>query len=148
MSKIIDRREFFRLAALGDEQLAWLANDLAKQSKDQSIVVLTHRPLFDLQADWGWVTGDGARAVDLLMPFPNVTVFYGHIHQENHRMTGHIAHHAAKSLIFPLPPPGSPDHKPINWDAAKPYRGLGWRQIEAAAKKAAYEIHEHPISDS
>ena len=40
------------------------------------------------------------------MPHPNVTVFYGHIHQEHHQMTGHIAHHAAKGLMFPLPVAG------------------------------------------
>ncbi len=131
---------------LGEEQLAWLAGNLEKQSKDKPIVVLTHRPLFDLQADWGWATGDGSRAINLLMPFRKVTVFYGHIHQENQRMTGHIAHYAAKSLIFPLPPPGSTDHKPIAWDATQPYRGLGWREIEAETKKAAYEIHEHPVT--
>jgi len=130
---------------LGDEQLAWLAADLAKQSKEQNIVVLTHRPLFDLQPEWGWSTGDGARAVDLLLPFRNVTVFYGHIHQENEHMTGHIAHHAAKSLIFPLPPPGSPDHKPVPWDASQPYRGLGWRDVMAETKKSTFEVHEHLI---
>lgn len=130
---------------LGDEQLDWLAADLAKQSKDQSIVVLTHRPLFDLQPGWGWSTGDGSRAIDMLLPFRNVTVFYGHIHQENEHMTGHIAHHAAKSLIFPLPPPGSPDHKPVPWDASQPYRGLGWREVKADIKKSNFEVHEHLI---
>ena len=35
------------------------------------------------------------------MPFPNVPVFYGHIHQELHRTTSHITHHSAKSLMFP-----------------------------------------------
>lgn len=130
---------------IGDAQLAWLAADLAQQPKEGPIVVLTHRPLFDLQPAWGWATGDGARAVELLMPFPNVTVFYGHIHQMNEHMTGHIAHHAAKSLIFPLPPPGAGDHKPLPWDPAQPYRGLGWREIEAAPKQAAYEVREHPL---
>lgn len=130
---------------LGDEQLAWLAADLAKQSKEQPIVVLTHRPLFDLQPEWGWSTADGPRAVDLLLPFRNVTVFYGHIHQENEHMTGHIAHHAAKSLIFPLPPPGSPDHKPVPWDASQPYRGLGWREIKAEPKKMSFVVHENLI---
>ena len=61
-------------------------------------------------------------------------------------MTGHIAHYAAKSLIFPLPPPGSPDHKPIAWDAAQPYRGIGWREIESEMKTASYDIHEHLVS--
>jgi hypothetical protein len=93
-------------AALGDEQLAWLAADLKQRKADDRIVVLTHRPLFDLLPSWDWATADGAKAIDLLMPYQNVVVFYGHIHQENHHMTGHIAHHAAKSLIFPQPTPG------------------------------------------
>ena len=89
-------------ASIGEEQLAWMASDLKQLAKDQRIVVFTHRPLFDLYPEWDWATKDGAKAVELLMPYPNVTVFYGHIHQENHHNTGHIAHHAAKSLIFPL----------------------------------------------
>ncbi|MGE5469583.1 MAG: metallophosphoesterase family protein [Bacteroidota bacterium] len=131
---------------LGDAQLAWLADDLSRQSKKQPIVVFTHRPLFELQPEWGWSTGDGARAIELLQPFRNVTVFYGHIHQLNEHMTGHIAHHAAKSLMFPLPPPGSPDHKPVPWDPAQPYRGLGWRDVKAEPKKTDYGIQEHLIS--
>jgi len=131
--------------AIGEEQLAWLAADLAKVQSTTPIIVLTHRPLFDLAPDWGWATPDAARAIDLLSPFPRVTVFYGHIHQENHRMTGAIAQHAAKSLIFPMPPPGSPDHKPIAWDPAQPYRGLGWRQIETGEKNEPVEIQEFAL---
>jgi 3',5'-cyclic AMP phosphodiesterase CpdA len=132
--------------AIGAEQLAWLGGVLAKLPKDQPLVILTHRPLFDLYPDWGWATTDGARAVELLAPFKSATVFYGHIHQEHLHMTGHVAHHAAKSLIFPMPAPGSqPDHKPLAWDATHPYRGLGWRNIEAEPDKAAYAIEEHPV---
>ncbi len=131
---------------LGDEQLAWLAEDLKSQAKNARIVVFAHRPLFDLFPAWDWATRDGARAIDLLMPYANVTVFYGHIHQEHHHMTGHIAHHAAKSLIFPLPVAGSqPKRTPLAWDAAQPYRGLGWREIEAKPKTAEYEITELPV---
>ena len=133
-------------ATVGDAQLAWLAADLAKLRKDQPIIVLTHRPLFDLYPDWDWATRDGAKAVELLMPHPNVTVFYGHIHQENHHMTGHIAHHSAKSLMFPMPAPGSvPKKAPIPWDAAAPYRGLGFREVEASAKAHDIEITELPV---
>ena len=61
-------------------------------------------------------------------------------------MTGHIAHHAAKSLIFPMPAPGSaPDHKPLPWDATQPYRGLGWREVEVEPKLAKFGIHELPV---
>lgn len=77
-------------AKIGDEQLAWLRADLAARDRKAPIVVLTHRPLFDLAPKWDWATRDGAQAVELLMPFSNVTVFYGHIHQEHHHMTGHI----------------------------------------------------------
>jgi 3',5'-cyclic AMP phosphodiesterase CpdA len=131
--------------AIGEAQLAWLATDLARLSKDTPIVVLTHRPLFDLAPQWGWATADSARALELLAPYSGVTVFYGHIHQEHHQMTGSIAQHAAKSLIFPLPPPGSPDKKPLAWDASQPYRGLGWREVETGRGKASAQISEFAV---
>jgi Calcineurin-like phosphoesterase len=131
-------------AKLGDEQLAWLAADLKKQAKDARIVVFAHRPLFDLYPQWDWATRDGAKAVELLMPYSNVTVFYGHIHQEHHHMTGHIAHHSAKSLIFALPVPGSqPKRTPLPWDPAQPYQGLGFREVEA--EPTEYVITELPV---
>jgi hypothetical protein len=73
-------------------------------------------------------------------------VFYGHIHQEHHKMTGHIAHHAAKGLMFPLPVAGSqPQRNPLPWDPAHPYQGLGFRDIEAEAKDAAFKLTELPV---
>jgi 3',5'-cyclic AMP phosphodiesterase CpdA len=133
-------------ARIGDEQMAWLTADLKQQRPDARIVVFTHRPLFDLYPQWDWATRDGAQALDLLMPHKNVTVFYGHIHQENHHMTGHIAHHSAKSLIFPLPEPGSqPKRTPLPWDNAHPYRGLGFRDVAAHGKKSGYDITELPV---
>ena len=134
-------------AQLGDAQLAWLADDLKKQATDARIVVFAHRPLFDLYPQWDWATRDGAKAVDLLMPYANVTVFYGHIHQEHHHMTGHIAHHSAKSLIFALPVAGSqPKRAPLPWDPAHPYQGLGFREIEAEKKPPSeYVITEFDV---
>jgi 3',5'-cyclic AMP phosphodiesterase CpdA len=133
-------------AKIGDEQLAWLRADLARLDKQAPIVVLTHRPLFDLAPKWDWATRDGAQAVELLMPFANVTVFYGHIHQEHHQMTGHIAHHSAKSLIFALPAPGSqPNRTPLPWDASAPYKGLGFREIEAEDAGHALKVTELPV---
>jgi hypothetical protein len=133
-------------AAIGEEQLQWLADDLKQQPADAKIVVFTHRPLFDLAPQWDWATRDGAKAVELLMPHKNVTVFYGHIHQEHHHMTGHIAHHSAKSLIFALPVAGSqPKRTPLPWDPAQPYKGLGFRSVEAEVKEAKYVIAELPV---
>ena len=134
-------------ARIGDEQLAWLKSDLAKQRPDARIVVLTHRPLFPLYPQWDWATRDGDKAIELLMPYQNVTVFYGHIHQEHHYKTAHIEHHAAKGLMFPLPAPGSqPKRVPIAWDPAHPYRGLGFRQVEAEAQPVEYKLTELPVS--
>jgi hypothetical protein len=61
-------------------------------------------------------------------------------------MTGHIAHHAAKSLIFALPAAGSQEKRaPLPWDANAPYKGLGFREVRAGAAGAAYKLNELPV---
>ncbi len=133
-------------AALGEEQLAWLRRDLAAVPRAAPVVVLAHRPLFDLYPSWDWTTRDGADAIAALSEHENVTVFYGHIHQEHHRTTGRIAHHAARSLIFPLPAPGSaPKRAPLPWDSGEPdarprlpARGAGGR-VPLRARRAGRE---------
>jgi Calcineurin-like phosphoesterase len=116
---------------LGEAQLDWLKTDLARFPKDAPIVVLTHRPLFALYPQWDWATRDGTAAIELLSGHKNVTVFYGHIHHEHHHMTGHIAHHAAMAVMFPLSPVGSmPQKTQLPWDEAQPYKGLGWRTVD------------------
>ena len=131
---------------LGEEQLAWLQSDLAGRDRDAPLVVLTHRPLFDLAPAWDWATRDGAAAIGLLQPFRHVTVFYGHIHQEHHHRDGSIAHHSARSLIFALPAPGSQEKRtPLPWDPTQPYKGLGFREVEAAQRGAAFVLAEHPV---
>lgn len=130
-------------ATIGEAQLEWLKSDLARHKTDAPMVVFTHRPLFDLVPKWDWTTRDGARAIELMMPYKNLTVFYGHIHQEHHHQTGHITHHSAKSLIFPLPAPGSQDKRvPLPWDPAMPNKGLGFREVEAEVTEAQYKIAE------
>jgi len=133
-------------AVVGEKQLAWLRRDLASVGKHHPIVVFTHRPLFDLAPDWDWATRDGRAAIDVLLAYSNVTVFYGHIHQENHYTTGHIQHHAAKGLMFALPAPMSvPKKAPIPWDATAPYKGLGFRDVEAEVREKNYAITELPV---
>ena len=135
---------------LGDQQLKWLGDNLKKLNRDKSrIVVLSHRPLFGLYPQWEWETRDGAKAIDLLLPYKNVTVFYGHIHQENHHMTEHIAHHSAHGLMYPLPAPGSqPKLAPVPWDPAKPYNNLGFRSIESKMPPEDHIVTEYPIQKS
>lgn len=134
-------------ANIGKNQLEWLHADLQQLDRDAPIVVFTHRPLFALYPQWDWATRDGAQAIELLMPYRHVTVFYGHIHQENHHMTGHIAHHAATSLMFPLPAPGSvPKRAPLLWDPAQPYGGLGVREVRAELRNVDYSISQQPLA--
>lgn len=131
-------------ARLGDEQLQWLSADLGGLDKSRPIVVLTHRPLFDLAADWDWATPDGDKAIEMLRPFNSVVVLYGHIHQVNHHTTGNIEHHSAMGLMWPLPAPHSvPKKAPIAWDPAQPYKGLGVRGIHTGAP---YTIDDMPLA--
>lgn len=133
-------------ASVGEAQLLWLGTVLKKFDTNDRIVIFTHRPLFDLYPQWDWATRDGAKVMDMLMPYRNVTIFYGHIHQEHHHVTAHIPHHAAKSLIFPLPAPGSvPKRAPVLWDPAMPYKGLGFRGIAAEKAKKEFAITEYPV---
>jgi hypothetical protein len=132
---------------IGDRQLQWLSDDLKKLDKRSRIIVLTHRPLFDLYPDWDWHTRDGAEAVKMLMFFNDVNVFYGHIHQEHHFMTGHIGHHAAKGMMYPLPAPGSvPKKQPLPWNASEPYKGLGYRGINVKSGQTEFAITEFRIN--
>lgn len=116
---------------IGDAQLDWLANDLAKVPAETPVIVLTHRPLFDLYPQWEWATKDGESALEILAKRASVTVFYGHIHQEHHHTTGAITHHSARSLVFPLPAPGSvPKKAPLPWDPSRADHGLGYRAVK------------------
>jgi 3',5'-cyclic AMP phosphodiesterase CpdA len=115
---------------LGQAQLDWLKADLDRLPAAAPIVVLTHRPLFALYPQWDWATRDGSAAIELLSGHDNVSVFYGHIHHEHHHLTGRIAHHAARAVMFPLSPVGTaPQKTQLPWDETQPFKGLGWRRV-------------------
>lgn len=132
---------------LGEAQLTWLRSEIAKVPRAAPLVVFAHRPLFDLFPAWEWATPDGKQAIDLLQAHPNVTVFYGHIHQEHRQQTGTVTHLAARSLIFPLPAPGSvPKKAPLPWDAQSSDHGLGYRQVSHLAE--SFQVEEHPFVEA
>ncbi len=85
------------------EGIAWLKKDLARFPKTAPIVVMTHRPLFDLKPEWEWFTSDGDDIMNVLVPYENVTVLYGHIHRDHEHEEGRAKHYAARSLIFGFP---------------------------------------------
>lgn len=130
---------------LGEAQLAWLAADLAQLAKDTPVVVMVHRPLFELYRPWGWYTPDGDKAMELLRPH-KATVFYGHVHHEHHAAAGGLVHHAATALMIPLYPAGTkPDRTMRPWDKAHPYAGMGWRTVSMRGRGAAWEMQEQPV---
>jgi len=118
---------------VGNAQIEWLKTDLARYAKTTPIIVFTHRPLFDLKPSWEWFTADGANVMNVLAPYENVTVLYGHIHRHDHHTVGNVQHYAARSLIFAFPDPAVvADKKPLPFSAASPFANLGIRTVRSA----------------
>jgi len=95
------------LGMLGEDQLAWLKDDLSGLSASTPIVVFAHVPLWSIYPQWGWGTQDAERALGLLKRFGSVTVLNGHIHQALKKVEGNVTFHTATSTAFPQPAPGT-----------------------------------------
>jgi len=95
------------LGNLGDEQLAWLKDDVSALSTSTPIVVFAHVPLWSIFPKWGWGTQDAERALGYLKRFGSVTVLNGHIHQTLKKVEGNVTFHTATSTAFPQPAPGA-----------------------------------------
>jgi 3',5'-cyclic AMP phosphodiesterase CpdA len=116
--------------AVGAAQIAWLQRDLARYPHTAPIIVFTHRPLFDLRPDWEWFTRDGDEVLNILAPYDNVTILYGHIHRHDVHETEHAKHFASRSLIFGFPDPATTgDKKPLPFDKTKPFQNLGLQRV-------------------
>ena len=95
------------LGALGDDQLAWLKDDLAGRSASQPIVVFAHMPLWTIYQPWGWGTAEGEQIAEMLRRSGSVTVLNGHIHQIVQKVEGNIHFHTARSTAYPQPQAGN-----------------------------------------
>jgi len=136
-------------SSLGEAQLAWLQKTLAGFQKGSQVILFSHRPLLDVYPQWDWRTKDGTRALDLLKPFGNVNLFYGHIHQLRTDSNDWFTQYAARGLMFPLPAPGSaPKSAPVAWDPQNPYRGLGFRTVEVNTVTHEVTVTEYPLAAS
>jgi 3',5'-cyclic-AMP phosphodiesterase len=136
------------LAALGDEQLAWLKSDLAGVSRSTPIVVMAHIPLWTVWEPWGWGTADSAQALALLRPYGSVTVLNGHIHQVLQKVEGNVALHTAMSLAYPLPTPGQEgigEPGPVKVPAGELGKLLGTRQISVVRGKSELAMVDRPL---
>ncbi len=97
---------------LGDDQIAWLRDDVAHLSSSTPVVVYAHMPLFDVYKPWGWATSDAAPALEPLRRFGSVTVLNGHIHQVISKTEGSLSFHTARSTAFPQAAPGQQGMSP------------------------------------
>ena len=134
------------LGQLGEEQIAWLEQDVKGLGSSTPIVVFAHIPLWAVYPAWGWATSDSARALELLKRFGSVTVLNGHIHQVLQKVEGNVAFHSAMSTAFPQPAPGSaPNPGPMKVPAEKLTSMLGLSSVRYVPGKTALAIIDSPL---
>jgi 3',5'-cyclic AMP phosphodiesterase CpdA len=121
------------LGVLGDEQLAWIRDDLKGHADSTPIIVFAHIPLWAVYPTWGWSTDDGARALGHLKRFGSVTVLNGHIHQVMQKVEGNVTFHTALSTAYPQPAPGTaPKPGPMKVPADKLRAAIGATNVTFA----------------
>ena len=131
---------------LGNEQLAWLENDLKGRSASTPIVLFAHIPLWVVYKEWGWGTEDGERALGMIKRFGSVTVLNGHIHQIIQKVEGNVAFHTARSTAFLQPAPGTaPSPGPLKVEDAKLRTVLGTASISVVPGNQRLAIVDTPL---
>ena len=132
---------------LGNEQLAWLEDDLKSRTASTPIVIFAHIPLWVVYKEWGWGTEDGERALGLIKRFGSVTVLNGHIHQIIQKVEGNVAFHTARSTAFPQPAPGTaPSPGPMKVEDAKLRTVLGTASINVVRGNQRLAIVDTPLA--
>jgi 3',5'-cyclic AMP phosphodiesterase CpdA len=135
------------LGALGDDQIAWLKDDLAGRPSSQPVVVFAHMPLWTIYEPWGWGTSDADQAFALLRRFGSVTVLNGHIHQIVQKVEGNMTFHTARSTAFPQPTAGNgPGPGPLKVDAGMLPSMLGITSIAYARHPAAATLTDTTLA--
>lgn len=135
------------LGALGDEQIAWLQQDLSGRGASTPVVVFAHIPLWSVYPAWGWGTSDSARALALLKRFGSVTVLNGHIHQVMQKVEGNVSFHTAMATAFPQPIPGTaPSAGPIKVPATDLQRVLGITQVNFVPSQHHLAVMDAPLA--
>jgi len=134
------------LGAIGDEQMAWLKNDVARLSASTPIVVFAHIPLWAAYPEWGWGTRDSEQALNLLKRFGSLTVLNGHVHQVMQKVEGNVTFHSAMSTAFPQPAPGAaPSAGPMKVPAEKLREVLGIREVNFVAGSRHLAVVDSPL---
>lgn len=137
------------LGFLGDEQLAWLKQDLQGRTSSTPIVVFAHIPLWALYPAWGWGTDDSAQALALLNRFGSVTVLNGHVHQVAQKVEGDMRFYSAMSTAFPQPAPGAATGPgPMKVGADRLRSMLGLRAVTHVAGREQLAIVDTSLAEA
>jgi 3',5'-cyclic AMP phosphodiesterase CpdA len=135
------------LGVLGEDQLAWLKNDLRQRSASTPIVVFAHMPLWSVYEPWGWGTADADRAMNLLRRFGSVTVLNGHIHQIVQKVEGNITFHTARSVAYPQPSGGNgPGPGPLKVSEDRLARTLGITSVRFATSAGSATLSDTSLA--
>jgi 3',5'-cyclic-AMP phosphodiesterase len=137
------------LGVLGQEQLAWIEEDLKARSTSTPIVVFAHVPLWTVYPKWGWGTEDSEQVLGYLKRFGSVTVLNGHIHQVLQKVEGNITFHTAMSTAFPQPQPGmAPKPGPMKVPAEKLRSVLGVTSVNYVQGTTTLAVVDSPLTSA
>jgi Icc protein len=129
------------LGVIGNDQLQWLAKDVAGLKDSTPIVVFAHVPLWMVHEKWGWGTRDSEQALDTLKRFGSLTVLNGHIHQVLQKVEGKVTFHSARSTAFPQSEPGKGTPGPIRDLAADRLKAmLGLSEVAYVENRGSLAI--------
>ena len=97
--------------SVGEEQRAWLKEDLSKVSARTPTIVFSHSPLYKMYKPWNFWTDDAEQVQAILKRQKSVTVIHGHTHQMLTNRLGNIHFHGMLSTAWPWPyaPEGLPE---------------------------------------
>ncbi len=136
------------LGAFGDDQLAWLKNDLAARRSSQPLVIFAHMPMWTIYEPWGWGTSDSDQVMALVRRFGSVTVLNGHIHQIVQKTEGNITFHTARSTSYPQPAAGQGEGPgPLKVASEELPRRLGVTSVTLAGMPGAPTLVDRTLAD-
>jgi Icc protein len=142
---------------VGEKQLAWLRDDLAKVSKETPVVVFSHSPIQKIYKGWNFWTEEAEDIQAVLRPFTDATVIYGHVHQIQYNQIDNITFHAVMATAWPWPYPQSyvqaESHLPkltVPMNRADPFferDATGWQFINVASGRVAMKYNLYSNTD-
>jgi hypothetical protein len=140
---------------VGKAQREWLRKDLEKVGKDTPVVVFSHSPIQKIYKGWNFWTDDAEAIQEMLAPFEDVTVIYGHVHQIQYNQIGNITFTSVMATAWPWPYPETYAQAEIDWPAmtvpmnrADPFferDATGWQTLGMAKGRVslAYNLYSN-----